>query len=111
MEQGSEPCVLKNVTGVVEHFYTSSGRWVEAVLNEFALTTGMGEAEVGSSGIDAEPQEGVLAPLDRLREGLESACINMKQRLLGALVPCYFPFQIIAKRINWKLTQNSNTPV
>lgn len=65
---------------------------------------------MGSSGIDAEPQEGVLAPLDRLREGLESECIETNRRLLGALAPCYFPSRIIAKRITWKLTQNPNAP-
>lgn len=39
-EQGSEPCVLNNVTGIVEHLYTSSGGWVKAVLNEFSLALG-----------------------------------------------------------------------
>lgn len=65
---------------------------------------------MGSSGIDAESQEEVLAPLDRLWESLESACINMKQRLLGVMAPCYPPFWIITKRITLKLTQNFNTP-
>lgn len=93
MEQGYKPCIFKKCKWSIEHFYTSSGRWVEAILNEFPLVLDKrdGRSWSVSSEIDAEPQEEVLAPLERLWEGLESACINMKQRLLGCIGTLLFP--------------------